>query len=146
MSVFRVILVRIFPAFSCIWTEYGKILRISPYSVRMWENAGKMRTRTTPNTDSFYVVNVTTFYLVNMLNIFYRLNKMKWESLNLEPNLPHYSKQRSNFQNARFRAKFKILKFGTKSALFECFGQQSPICFKKFHANLKNLKFGTIKF
>ena len=26
-------------AFSRIWTEYGKILRISPYSVRMRENA-----------------------------------------------------------------------------------------------------------
>ena len=24
--------------FSCIWTEYIEILRISPYSVRMWEN------------------------------------------------------------------------------------------------------------
>ena len=27
------------PAFSQIWTEYGEILRISPYSVRMRENA-----------------------------------------------------------------------------------------------------------
>ena len=26
------------PAFSCIRTEYGEILRISPYSVRMREN------------------------------------------------------------------------------------------------------------
>ena len=25
-------------AFSHIWTEYGEMLRISPYSVRMWEN------------------------------------------------------------------------------------------------------------
>ena len=32
------------------------ILRISPYSVRMWENAGKMRTRIIPNTDTFYAV------------------------------------------------------------------------------------------
>ena len=55
-SVFGVILVRIFPAFSRIRTEYGEILRISPYSVRMQENAGKMRTRITPNTDSFYTV------------------------------------------------------------------------------------------
>ena len=39
MSVFGVILVRIFPAFSRIRTEYGEILRISPYSVRMRENA-----------------------------------------------------------------------------------------------------------
>ena len=27
------------PHFSLIWTEQGKILRISPYSVGMWENA-----------------------------------------------------------------------------------------------------------
>ena len=26
-------------AFSCIRTEYGEILRICPYLVRMWENA-----------------------------------------------------------------------------------------------------------
>ena len=25
--------------FSCIWTEYGEVLRISPYPVRIWENA-----------------------------------------------------------------------------------------------------------
>ena len=49
MSVFRVVLVRIFPAFSRIRTEYGKIL-VSQ------ENAGKMRTRITPNTDTFYAV------------------------------------------------------------------------------------------
>ena len=29
---------------------------MSPYSVRMRENSGKMRTRITPNTDSFYAV------------------------------------------------------------------------------------------
>ena len=31
----------IFPAFSRNLTEYGEIQSISPYSVRMWENAGK---------------------------------------------------------------------------------------------------------
>ena len=54
--VLGVILVRIFPSFSRIRTEYGEILRISLDSVRMWENAGKMRTRITPNTDTFYAV------------------------------------------------------------------------------------------
>ena len=39
-SVFGVILVRIFPAFSRIWTEYGE-----------------MRTKITPNKDSFYTVS-----------------------------------------------------------------------------------------
>ena len=33
-----------------------RILLISPYSVRMRENAGKMRTRITSNTDTFYAV------------------------------------------------------------------------------------------
>ena len=40
-----------------IWTEYGEILRISSYSVRMQENAGKMRTKITPNTDNFCAVH-----------------------------------------------------------------------------------------
>ena len=51
--VYGVILVRIFPAFSLIRTKYGEILCISPYSVRMRENAGKMLTRITPNMDTF---------------------------------------------------------------------------------------------
>ena len=38
-SVFGVILICIFPAFS-IQTEHGEI-RISRHSVRMWDNAGK---------------------------------------------------------------------------------------------------------
>ena len=41
MSVFGVILIRIFPAFYCTRTEYG----VSKYSFRMQENARKMRTR-----------------------------------------------------------------------------------------------------
>ena len=61
MSVFGVILVRIFPAFSRIRTEHGEILRISPFLVRMRENAGKMGTIITPNTDTFYVVFIKNF-------------------------------------------------------------------------------------
>ena len=74
MFAFGVILVRIFPVFSLIRNEYGEILRISPYSVRMPENAGKMRTRITPYTDTFYAVwdncvikiiaNFSTFFSV----------------------------------------------------------------------------------
>ena len=56
MSVFGVILVLIFPAFSLIRTEYREILRIYPYSDPMRENVGKMRTRITPNMDTFYAV------------------------------------------------------------------------------------------
>ena len=40
-------------AFSRIRTEYGELLRISPYSVRMQE----MRARTTPSTDTFHAVH-----------------------------------------------------------------------------------------
>ena len=50
---------RIFPHLDWIRsdTEHLSVsLRISPYSVRMRKNAGKMRTRITPNTDSFYAV------------------------------------------------------------------------------------------
>ena len=65
---FRVILVRIFPVFSCIRTECGEILRISPYSVRMRENTGKMRTRITPNTDTFYAV-LWSLNLWNKVNL-----------------------------------------------------------------------------
>ena len=36
--------------------SYTELLRISPYSVQMRENVGKMRTRITPNTDTFYAV------------------------------------------------------------------------------------------
>ena len=36
-------------------------------SVRMWENAGKMRTRITPNTDSFYGVSHTYLRLKDAL-------------------------------------------------------------------------------
>ena len=43
--------------FSRIPIEYGEILRISPYSVRMRENAGKMRTTIAPNMEIFYAVN-----------------------------------------------------------------------------------------
>ena len=56
MSVLGVILVRIFLIFSYIRTEYEEILRISPYSVRMQKNVGKMMIKITPNTDTFYAV------------------------------------------------------------------------------------------
>ena len=67
---------------------------------------------------------------------------MEKESLNVGPKLPYlgifrqkkkktkknklisHLKQSRNFQYARFCAKSKILKLGTKSALFGCFGQQ----------------------
>ena len=51
----------IFPGFSRIRTEYGEIIRISLYLVRMRENPGKIRTRITPNKNSFYTVFLSAF-------------------------------------------------------------------------------------
>ena len=51
MSVFGVILVHVFPAFPLIQTEYGEIR-----SIRIQSERGKMRTRITLNTDTFYTV------------------------------------------------------------------------------------------
>ena len=53
-----------------IQTEYGEILLISPCSVRMRENAGKMRTRITPNMDIFYAVNsVNNTAIIKIFNV-----------------------------------------------------------------------------
>ena len=74
-------MVRIFQAFSRIRTRsyFGPLFfphspafglnteRYSVYSVRMQENEGKMRTRITPNTDTFYAVYIS---YVNMLMIY----------------------------------------------------------------------------
>ena len=48
--------------FSRIRTEFGlntERYSISPYSVRMRENVGKMHSRITPNTETFYAVTDT---------------------------------------------------------------------------------------
>ena len=60
MSIFGVILVRIFLAFSRIRNEYGEKRSISPYSVRMRENAGRMQTKITLNTDTLFTVLIIT--------------------------------------------------------------------------------------
>ena len=46
------------------WSCYSVlrvILRISPYSVRMREHAGKIQTRISQNTDTFYAADTVTF-------------------------------------------------------------------------------------
>ena len=73
------------PHFSRIQTEYGDILRIFPYSVRIRENAGKMRTRTTPNMETFYAVSVSWVQSVWLSNynapFFVALGlKQKWKN------------------------------------------------------------------
>ena len=53
-----------FPHFpSVIRTEYGEIGSVSPYSFQMWENAGKIWTRITPDTDTFYAVQRKCMFL-----------------------------------------------------------------------------------
>ena len=83
MSIFGVILVRIFPTFSHIWIEYGEIRSISPYAVRMRLNAGKMRTRIAPNTDTFYAVfyffvAFTVLVVFKTLGCFFPIFKFDW--------------------------------------------------------------------
>ena len=60
VSVFGVILVR----FSRIF-PHSDWIRIDTYSIRMRENAGKMRSRITPNTGNFYVVFNVSFGLID---------------------------------------------------------------------------------
>ena len=36
--------------------KFKSVFQLFPYSVRMRKNAGKMRTRITPNKDTFYAV------------------------------------------------------------------------------------------
>ena len=45
------------PVISHIRTEYKEMRSISQYSVQMQENAGKMQTRITPNSNTFYAVH-----------------------------------------------------------------------------------------
>ena len=46
---------------SAVSPHSDRMLRISQYSVRMRENAGKIRTGITPNTDTFYAVHIMKF-------------------------------------------------------------------------------------
>ena len=63
-------------AYSRIWTEYGEIFFISPYSVRM----RKIQTRITLNTPTFYVVcievvvSICTLSLLDMSDYLHRLD------------------------------------------------------------------------
>ena len=52
-----------FPAFGLNTERYS----ISPYSVQMRGNAGKMRTRLTPNTDTFYAAIIGVLMVVSKI-------------------------------------------------------------------------------
>ena len=77
------------PAFSRIWTEYREILRISPYQSKY----GKMRTRITPNPDTFYeIVYVTIFTKIVPSQMFDRVL-----TLNLICKRPRYLLKIGNY-------------------------------------------------
>ena len=86
------------------------------------------------NSQIFYTIKITTFYLQNTPNISFWLSKMKQESLNLRPKFPYlgifrltFEKKKTivTFEELKLKLqKFKILKFVTKIVLFGCFGQQ----------------------
>ena len=82
---------------------------------------------------NYFIINITTFYLVNILNNSCRISKIKNESLNLGPKLSYlgfkltfqkkklYLKQPRFFYNTKFWVKLNILKFKTKNPLFGYF-------------------------
>ena len=71
-------------AFSLMWIEYGEILRISPYLVQMRE----MRTRITPNTDTFKTTLKIIYEALQHLKLdafekrFKRQRAQRWNFLN----------------------------------------------------------------
>ena len=91
----------------CVNGVNGVYIRsISPYSVRMRENAGKMRTRITPNTDSFYAVTFCVpaskgskkinrlvsnyLFLLQFVDIVHLLN------LHISQSMPHGQSNKNN--------------------------------------------------
>ena len=85
-------------AFSRIRTEYGEILRISPYSVRMRENADRI----TPNTSNFHTVivcsirNSTTPWLI-ILTLHFQFKR--WASKHCAASEFHARYQMETCQN-----------------------------------------------
>ena len=89
--------------FSRIRTEYGEVLRISPYSVRMRENAN--HTRKYQNTDTFYaVISINRAGLDKLENkIGFTVDTHEDENINMKPTVMKFC------TNTRFdRAHLKI--------------------------------------
>ena len=59
--------------FSSIWTEYGEIRSISPYSIRV----SRMRTRMTSNTDTFHTVSILGKLLTTFRQLFILLDVLR---------------------------------------------------------------------
>ena len=70
LYVFGVILVHIFPHSDWIRRDTEYLSVFSPISVRIQSYCGKIRTRRTPNTDTFYPVNLVFFVIVLFLFYF----------------------------------------------------------------------------
>ena len=66
------------PHFSRIVIEYGEILRISPYSIPMRENAGKMQTRITLNKDNFYAVTFSRIAINFFIKLLTLIHLVIW--------------------------------------------------------------------
>ena len=49
--------------FSRIWTEYGEILRISPYSARMWENTDQKILRIWTLFRQWFIIKIHLWYI-----------------------------------------------------------------------------------
>ena len=101
LSVFGNFLVRI----SRIQTEYGETLRISPYSVRMRENAGKKIL----NTDTFHAA---CFYVISFSILQIHVSKIflwwkRWSSckrlISLVPLISLVIRQKDEWQNVCFK-------------------------------------------
>ena len=92
-------------AFSRIQTEYGETLRISPYSVRMRENAGKKIL----NTDTFHAA---CFYVISFSILQIHVSKIffwwkRWSSckrlISLVPLISLVIRQKDEWQNVCFK-------------------------------------------
>ena len=92
-------------AFSRIQTEYGETLRISPYSVRMRENAGKKFL----NTDTFHAA---CFYVISFSILQIHVSKIflwwkRWSSckrlISLVPLISLVIRQKDEWQNVCFK-------------------------------------------
>ena len=116
-SVFGVILVRIFPAFSRIQTEYGEIRLISPYSVRMRGNAGKPH-----QNNSEYGLFLRSVTQIASIRVLYLQEKAKIAVAGFSPN---------NIKFASLERSLSLFTFGLKKAPCQSLQKQPREVFYK---------------
>ena len=100
--------------FPRIWTEHGEIRTTSPYSVRM----RKMRTKITPNTDTFHAVWWKN--KCNFLSSFRKLKNFYWYNCKFNSFTLIYLFLKSHHQCHKSCKSWKHLYFAT-SVLFHSF-------------------------